>query len=64
MKYRIEIWQYQNLAESYESDDIEDILKWYKTKWWWVYELGNCSFEVYENNRELSFEEGNKLGFY
>ena len=34
MKYRIEIWQYQNITETYESDNIEDILKWYKLYWW------------------------------
>ncbi len=64
MKYKIEIWQYHNITETYESDDVEDILQWYKVNWWWIYECGGCSFSVYENDRELSFEEENKLGFY
>ena len=64
MKYKIEIWQWQNITETFESDNIEDILEWYRVSWWWIYESGGCSFTVYENGRELSFEEENELGFY
>lgn len=64
MKYKIEIWQHQDITEIYESDDIEDVLKWYKLYWWWLYELGDCSFTVYKDNRELSWNEEYKLGFY
>ena len=65
MKYKIEIWQWFNMTDSYESDDIQDILSWYKTEGWYgVSENGLCSFGVYENGRELSFDEGYELGFY
>lgn len=64
MKYRIEIWQHHDITETYESNNIEDILKWYKIYWWWIYELGDCSFSVYEDNEVLSFGEKNRLGFY
>ena len=64
MKYKIEIWQHNNITESYENDNIEDVLKWFRLKWWWLYELGDCSFSVYEDNRELSWNEEYKLGFY
>ena len=64
MKYKIEIWQYHNITEIYESDNIEDILHWYKVNWWWLYELGNCSFSVYKDKEELSFEEEYRLGFH
>lgn len=64
MKYRIEIWQHHDITETYESDNIEEILKWYRIYWWWIYELGDCSFSVYEDNKSLSFDEINRLGFY
>ena len=65
MKYKIEIWQWCNMTDSYESDDIQDILSWYKTEGWYgAYDNGLCSFNVYENGRLLSFDEGYELGFY
>lgn len=64
MRYKIEIWQYQNITETYESDNIEDILKWYKVNWWWVYETGGCSFYVYKDDEEISWREEYKLGFH
>lgn len=64
MKYKIEIWQYQNITETYESDNIEDVLQWYKLNWRWLYELGNCVFYIYNDNEELSWNEKYKLGFY
>ena len=65
MKYKIEIWQWYHMTDSYESDDIQDILSWYKTKGWYgAYDNGLCSFGVYENGRRLSFDEGYELGFY
>ena len=64
MKYKIEIWQYHSLVETYESDNIEDILVWYESNWKWPYELGDCAFEIYKDGRNLSFEEENELGFF
>lgn len=64
MKYKIEIWQWHSLTTTFESDNIEDVMDWYKAEWWYCYEMGNCSFSVYENDRELSFEEEAKLGFH
>lgn len=64
MKYRIEIWQYHDITETYESDNIEDVLEWYKLNWWWPYELGDCVFYIYNDNEELSWNEAYKLGFY
>ena len=64
MKYKIEIWQYHSITETYESDDIKDVLLWYRLHWQYAYDMGYCSFDVYEDGRELSFEEGNELGFY
>ena len=53
------------MTDSYESDDIQDILSWYKTEGWYgAYDNGLCSFGVYENGRRLSFDEGYELGFY
>lgn len=64
MKYKIEIWQFYNIVETYENDDIKEILKWYKSNWSWTYDNGGCSFSIYEESRELSFDEINYLGFY
>lgn len=64
MKYKIEIWQYHNLTETYESNDIEDILSWYKSDWYYCYDMGGCSFNIYEDGKLLDFDEENKLGFY
>ena len=64
MKYKIEIWQYHIIAETYESDDIKDILSWYRSHWQYTYDMGYCSFDVYENGRELSFEEELEFGFH
>lgn len=64
MKYKIEIWQYHNIADTYESDDIRDVLNWYKNNWHWIYDVGDCAFYVYKDNEELSWDEEYKLGFY
>lgn len=64
MKYKIEIWQYHSVVETYESDDIEDVLQWYRCYWWWAHELGDCSFDVYKDGRILSWNEEYKLGFH
>ena len=60
MKYKIEIWQYHHITETYESDSIEDVVNWYKNTWLWLYELGNCSYSVYKDGEELSWEEERK----
>ena len=63
--YRIEIWQYHSLTETYESDSVEEILDWYKNNnWQYCYECGGCAFDVYKDGIELSFEEEYKLGFH
>lgn len=64
MIYRIEIWQYHSLTETYENDDVKDILEWYRVHWRYCYEIGGCSFSVYKYDEELSFEEEHDLGFY
>ncbi len=64
MKYRIEIWQYHTITETYESYIIEDILQWYKSHWYWSYELGDCTFYVYKDGVKISFDEEYKLGFH
>lgn len=64
MKYKIEIWQWGSIRETFESDNIEDVVEWYETEWMDCYEIGHCVFIVYENDRQLSFEEEYDLGFY
>ncbi len=63
MKYKIEIWQWHKLVEIYKSGNIKEILKWYKENWQDIYNIGDCTFYVYENDRKLTFSEEYKLGF-
>ncbi len=62
--YKIEIWQHHHITETFESENISEILNWYKQKWWWIYEMGDCSFSIYNGDTELTFEEEAKLGFF
>lgn len=64
MKYKIDIWQYGNIVESYESNDIEEVVDWYKENWFSAYECGLCTIDVYEPRRDIPFEEAVKLGFF
>lgn len=64
MKYKIEIWRYRSIVETYESEEITEILEWYKSKWHCVYEMCECTFYIYENGKEMKFEEVYKYGFY
>ena len=64
MKYKIEIWRYHFIVETYESEKITEFLKWYKSKWRRAYEMSECTFYIYENDKELAFEEAVKFGFF
>lgn len=64
-KYRIEIWQFHSITATYESDDIVDVLTWFKGNWYWVYDDGHCAFYVYrDGHEEINFDELCDLGFY
>lgn len=63
-KYKIEIWQYHSIVDTFESDNINEILEWYKEKWQPAYRYGACAFYVYKNNKRLDFNEEDKLGFF
>lgn len=62
--YKIEIWRFHVIHETYKSNNIKDILKWYRNNWKISYEYGNCYFEVYKNGKELSFDELEEIGFF
>lgn len=64
MNYEIEIWQYHVMVENYKSNNIEEILEWFKFNWQSCCESGYASFFVYKNSIEISFEELDNLGFY
>lgn len=53
MKYRIEIWQYHSISETFETDDYNKLLEWYKTNWSWIYENGGCTFYIFEDDDEI-----------
>ena len=61
--YKIEIYRYHSLIETYEDDDVEEVLRWYMSNWQYCYEVGGCAFDLYKDGIELSFEEEYKLGF-
>ena len=62
--YKIEIWKLGNLLEVYESEDIQNILTWYKWYWYESYEYGLCVFHVYKNGIEIELDELWELGFF
>ena len=57
MKYKIEIWRYHSVIATYESDNIEDIAEWFKSRWYDAYDNGMCSLEVYRDGEDLSWDE-------
>lgn len=63
MKYRIEIWIYGRQYDAYESDTIQEILKWWIDNWFVTYDNGLCAFCVYKDNEEIGFHELYTLGF-
>lgn len=64
MKYKIEIWVHYNVVETYENNDINEVLNWYRNNWQLVDEKGECYVNVSKDNKVLSFEEKYDLGFY
>lgn len=62
--YKIEIWQYHSIIETYENKDVKNVLKWYKENWQTCYDYGSCTFYLYKDDEELSFEKTNELGFF
>lgn len=62
-EFKIEIWQYHCIVDIYESDNIEEVLEWYRENWIGCYLNGGCAYEVYKNGKMLLFEEIYKLGF-
>lgn len=62
--YKIEIWRFHVIHKTYTSNNIKDVLKWYRENWQISYEYGACSFEVYKNGKQLSFDELNEIGFF
>ena len=61
--FKIEIWIYGRTASTYESNNIEEILKWFRKNWRDCYNFGGCNYEVYKNGEMLQFHEVNKIGF-
>ena len=53
MKYKIEIWQYHSIVETFETDSYDELLEWYKTNWSWTYENGGCAKYVYEDGETI-----------
>ena len=62
--YKIEIWRFHLIHETYTSNNIKEILKWYRENYLLLYEYGECCFYVYKNDEELSFDECSKIGFF
>ena len=64
MKYKIDVWQWGSIRESYECDDIKEAVDWYKENWSGAYDNGLCAVEIYEDGENYSFDEAFELGFY
>ena len=64
MKYKVDIWQYCSIIDTYECNDIEEAAEWYKSHWSLAYDNGLCAVEIYENGEDYPFDKAVKLGFY
>lgn len=64
MKYKINIWQYNSITDTYESDKIEEVLKWYEKNYKWTFENGECSFNILKDNEILTIKQEIELGFH
>ena len=64
MRYKIEIWQYHRKVDTYTSDDINEVLEWYKYEWEDCYDNGGCMFYIFDNDKQLLFDEMCTLGFF
>ena len=64
MKYKIEIWQFHSLVETFESDDVNKVLEWYRAEWKTAYDYGHCTFYLYKNGKMLDFDTKYDLGFF
>lgn len=64
MKYKIEIWQFHSLVETFESDDVKEVLEWYRKEWKMAYDYGQCTFYLFRNGVKLDFDTIYKLGFH
>lgn len=64
MEYKIEIWQFHHIIETYENDDIEEIIKWYREHWKFTHENGNCAIYIYKNDVRFSINEEFETGIY
>lgn len=64
MKYKIEIWRHHIIEDTYESNNIDDIVSWFKLNYAWSYDNGECNFEVYDDGVVLNFDEKYDLGFF
>ena len=63
-KWKIDIWQFGSIVETYESENIDEVLKWYKENWSLVNEYNGCAFDVFKNDEELTYEQKDEVGFY
>lgn len=54
---------YGSVTDTYENDDLNEVLRWWRINHLLNYENGHNAFYVYKNNKEITFEEEYKLGF-
>ena len=62
--YKIEILQYHSIVKAYKNEDVKNVLKWYIENWQTCYDYGGCTFYLYKDDKELSFDEKFELGFF
>ena len=62
--YKIDIWQYRVIVETFENKDIQEVLNWYLENWQLFYNYDDCAFSVYENNIEIGYDREYELGFH
>jgi len=64
MRYAIEIMESYYAIDEYTSDDIGEVLKWYRKNYKEDCDNGFVKFDLYKDDNYLTFEECYLLGFY
>jgi hypothetical protein len=62
--YKIEIWRYHSICETFENEDVKEVLEWFKDNWMEEHENGGCTFYTYKDNEALDYDTEYDLGFH
>lgn len=65
LRYSVEVWIYHNMVDSHKCASLNEAREWLRKGGWiksWAY--GNCSFDVFKDGKEVSFDTLYENKFY